>query len=195
MPSPHTGRWDRFWARAIREGKTRDFPGTEAWTSSENERNEYIDHRDILAGHSFKDEHMLAQRMALLAVTLGSLAFIAGCKTTYSAHMLGDQRVVAKYSGRALFAEVPETVRVPAVIAAADEVARARGYTVLKKESTEENGILTVVPPARDSITQLVIHADRVDVGTAIRISYQPFPDRQLCESFFDAILAKVSPN
>ncbi len=138
---------------------------------------------------------MNAHRIAFFAVVAGTLTLFAGCKTTYSTHQLGEQRIVAKYSGRALFAEVPETVRVPAVIAAADEVARARGYTVLKKETTEENGIITVVPPARDSITQLVIHADRVDVGTAIRISYQPFPDRQLCESFFDAILAKVSPN
>lgn len=138
---------------------------------------------------------MNALRTVFLVVAAGALAFSAGCKTTYSSHQLGEQRVVAKYNGRALFAEVPETVRVPAVIAAADEVARSRGYTVLKKESTEEAGYISVVPPARDAITRLVIHADRVDVGTSIRVSYEPFPDRQLCESFFDAILAKVSPN
>jgi hypothetical protein len=175
-----------------------DFLGKIAQIGSENEIN--VPHsryprRAQFPRRSFKDEHMNAQRLACIAVALGAMAFFAGCKTTYSTHQLGDQRIVAKYSGRALFAEVPETVRVPAVIAAADEVARARGYTVLKKETTEEKGIITVVPPARDSITQLVIHAERVDVGTSIRVSFQPFPDRQLCESFFDAILAKVSPN
>lgn len=123
-----------------------------------------------------------------------ALCFVgSGCQTTYSSHLLGEQRVVAKYTGRSLFAEVPSTVRVPAVIAAADEVARARGYTVLKTESTEEAGMISSVPPAKDSIQQVIVHANTGDHGTVIQVTYSPFPDRQLCESIFDAILARLS--
>lgn len=134
-------------------------------------------------------------RTFLLIPLLAVCALLSACQTTYSSHQLGEQRVVAKYTGRTLFAEVPSTIRVPAVIAAADDVVRARGYTVLRTESTEERGMLASVPPAKDSIQQVVVRAETGDHGTAIRVSYEPFPDRQLCESIFDAILAKLSTN
>jgi hypothetical protein len=38
-----------------------------------------------------------------------------------------------------------------------------------------------------------MVRVETGDHGTAIRVSYEPFPDRQLCESIFDAILAKLS--
>jgi hypothetical protein len=141
--------------------------------------------------------HCSQSHLKLLFVTLAcALCFVgSGCQTTYSTHQLGEHRVVAKYGGRSLFVEVPETVRVPAVIAAADEVVRSRGYSVLRKESTEEKGMIASVPPAKDTIQRVIVRAEAGDHGTAIRVSYEPFPDRRLCESILDAILAKLSTN
>ena len=39
----------------------------------------------------------------------------------------------------------------------------------------------------------VIVHADASDHGTAVHVAYEPFPDRELCESIFDAILAKLS--
>lgn len=134
-------------------------------------------------------------RVLLISLAAGVAVVAGGCQTTYSQHQLGEMRVVAKYGGRSLFAEVPDSVRVPAVIAAADEVVRGRGYSVLRKEATEEVGVLASVPPAKDTIQRVMVHAEKGDHGTSIRVAYEPFPDRELCESIFDAILAKLSAN
>ena len=129
----------------------------------------------------------------VLLVACAASAVGGGCQTTYSSHQLGDQRVVARYGGRSLHADLPRSIRVPAVIAAADGVARSRGYSVLKSEATEEVGRISSTPPGKDSVQRVVVHASKGDHGTEIRVSYEPFPDRRLCESILDAILATLS--
>jgi hypothetical protein len=146
-----------------------------------------------------KDEIMTASRFPLLLKALLVLAAClmvvvgTGCQTTYSSHQFGEQRLVARHSGRTLMVELPKAIRVPAVIATTDEVVRGRGYTVLRQQATEEAGSISSFPPGKSSVQRLIVRVTAGDNGTEVRVSYEPFSDRKLCESILDALLARLS--
>ncbi len=108
------------------------------------------------------------------------------------AHEYGGQRVVAQYSGRTLFAELPSSVRVGAVIAAADENFRSHGYTVLDKDSTDDEGRCVAHAPGKD-ITRVVVRSKRGAHGTEVTVVYEPFGEEELSRYHFDGILQHLS--
>ena len=144
------------------------------------------------AGHGVQDEPM--SRTRILVVAAAALMSLAGCRSTkYAAHPYAGQRVVASYSGRTLFAELPAGVRVPAVIAAADENFRSHGYTVSEKESTDEDGRCVGYAPGRQGLPRGVVRCKRGGHGTEVRIVYEPFGEEELSRYIFDGVLGHLS--
>jgi hypothetical protein len=143
------------------------------------------------AGAGVQEEPM--DRQKKIVVAAAALMGLAGCHSTkYAAHEYAGQRVVAQYSGRTLFAELPSSVRVAAVIAAADENFRSHGYTVLDKDSTEEEGRCVAHAPGKD-ITRVVVRSKRGGHGTEVTVVYEPFGEEELSRYHFDGILQHLS--
>lgn len=119
------------------------------------------------------------------------LAALAGCKTTVQQQ--GNRGVNASYSLMTLSSDLPGPTRVPAVIAAAEQVVRARGYTVDTSEATDESGRLVARPPrTTDAYPRLVVSAHSLAQGAHVEINYQPMGDQELSRSVLDGILQKL---
>ncbi len=131
--------------------------------------------------------------MKLLVLSLISTAALAlsGCSKPQIATQ-GSRGIEAKYSLGRLSATLPPEASVPATIAAADQTARARGYTVVSSYSTDERGNLVCRPPRSDSFPRVTIWANRVSAGTETTLELQPFGDQELCRSLLDGILQRL---
>lgn len=123
---------------------------------------------------------------------LGGLALFGTAGCNRYPQMQGQTGVVAVYRYPTLTADVPETTRVPAVIAAAEETFRARGYSVLQSSSTEESGLVQALPPRTGDYPRLTVVAVRVPSGTQIRISQEPYGSQELSRSLLDGVLARL---
>jgi len=104
----------------------------------------------------------------------------------------GASGVESTYKLTTMSALAPDTARVPAVIAAAEAVVRARGYTVVRSESTEEAGRLIARPPRYKDYPRVVLEARRMGGGTRVTVQVEPFGDRELSGSILDATLRRL---
>jgi hypothetical protein len=124
-----------------------------------------------------------------LAAALGAIA-LAGCAPNYREQ--GSSGTLATYSGTTLSTNVPHDVRVPAVIAAADQVVRARGYAVDKTEATEEKGTLVCRAPRYNNYPRVIITAERQDTATHVKLRVEPFGNEEQCRSILNGMLEKL---
>ena len=104
----------------------------------------------------------------------------------------GDTAVVATYKFPTLSANLPDEARVPAVIAAAEQTVRARGYSVSRSGATEEQGVLVCRPPRTTDYPTIEVRATRVAVGTRVAVRCEPFGDEHLSRSLLDGILSRL---
>lgn len=133
---------------------------------------------------------MLSRTLALAVLPL-ALAALPACKAQQRAQ--GDRGLVASYSGFSLSADLPAEARVPAVVAAAEQTLRARGYTIDSNESTEESGRLIARPPrTNDPYPRLVVGVTASGDASHITLTYQPLGDQELCRSVLDGILSRL---
>lgn len=125
----------------------------------------------------------------LLVAGAGVLA--TGCSPVVKAH--GRQGTVeATYARRTLSATLPASARVPAVIAAAEETVRARGYSVERSTATEEVGVLVARPPRTTDFPVITIDADVVPGATRVRLTVSPFGDQEMSRSILDGTLQRL---
>lgn len=104
----------------------------------------------------------------------------------------GASAISASYSYPSLEADLPDQSRVPAVIAAADSVLRARGYSITKSASTEDAGVVRSLPPRSSDYPVVEVGAKRTTSGTRVTISVTPFGDEDLSRSVLDSILTRL---
>ena len=124
----------------------------------------------------------LNRRLSFFACFVLPLSALTACQKPKVATQ-GSSGVEATYSLGTLRATLPHEARVPAVIAAADEAARARGYTVVSSTATEEHGRLVCRPPRSDSFPRVVVDARRISTGTKTTLEMQPMGDQDVCRS------------
>lgn len=130
-------------------------------------------------------------KLFCLAGLLAAGLVIGGCSKPHVA-IQGTRGIEATYSLGTLSATLPHEATVPAVIAAADQTARARGYTVVSSAGTDERGRLVSRPPRSDSFPRVVIAAARTGTGTRVTLEMQPMGDQDLCRSMLDGILQRL---
>ncbi|HYE62194.1 MAG TPA: hypothetical protein VD997_09370 [Phycisphaerales bacterium] len=102
------------------------------------------------------------------------------------------QDVTATYHNAALSTSLAPTARVPAVIAAADQTLRARGYAVQRSTATEEAGELIANAPRYNNYPRVRVRATRADAATLLEVKVEPFGDQELSRSVLDGILQKL---
>ncbi len=128
---------------------------------------------------------------AIAPVLFGvSLAFLGACSPVQRAQ--GSRGIVASFQRPTLSAQLPPEVRVPAVIAAADQVCRERGYSIVSNQSTEEAGRIVARPPRTGDFPTIAIAASIHGEGTRIEVEVQPFGDQDWSRSVLDGILQKL---
>lgn len=131
---------------------------------------------------------MKLARVLVLSAPLALLA-LAGCEATPKQQ--GSQsQLTATYKMGALSAVIP--AKVPAVMAAAEQTLRDRGYAIESSASTTEQGGIVARPPAYNLGKTLKIDiASTASDQTSITLSAQPW-DETLLRITLDRILARL---
>lgn len=119
------------------------------------------------------------------------LAALCACASPQPV-MQGQSGIEATYYRGVLNAVLPESARAPAVIAATEQVARARGYSIVSSASTDELSTIVIRPPQTSSIPTVRITARRVMQGTQVQVENNPWGDEDLSRSLLDAILQRL---
>lgn len=131
---------------------------------------------------------MKLSRFVVCAVPCVVVA-LAGCESTPKQQ--GSQsQLTATYKMGALSAVVP--AKVPAVIAAAEQTLRDRGYAIESSASTTEQGGIIARPPAYNlGKTMKIDVASTATDETTITLSTNPW-DETLLRITLDRILARL---
>lgn len=120
-----------------------------------------------------------------------ALALLVGCKAKPGAQGT-DRTIMAAYGVRKLRTELPPTVRVQAVVAAADGALRDRGYGVKSSHATEDSG--RVVGEARGGgpLQSVVVLSRVVPDGTRVEVLLKPWGDEERSRAILDDILVRL---
>jgi hypothetical protein len=128
----------------------------------------------------------------IVRVLLGMVALsLTACSPQVKSHGT-QQDVTATYSGTTLSTNLPANARVPAVLAAADETLRARGYAVQRSAATEEKGEIVANAPRYNDFPRVVFRASRGVNATHVEVNVQPFGDQELSRSLLDGVLQRL---
>jgi hypothetical protein len=121
---------------------------------------------------------------------LAGLLLLVGCSPQVKSQ--GKQDTVATYSNLTLRANLPTDARVPAVLSAAEQTLRARGYAIEASSSTEEKGEVIAHPPRTRDWPKITITASRGVSSTVVDLRVKPFGDQELCRSVLDGMLQRL---
>ncbi len=125
-----------------------------------------------------------------LAACLVLASGLAGCAQHTAAGT--DGSLTAAFSGRKLNIDLPGTVRVPAVVAAANEALRARGYTITASEADEARGRVVGEPHGARLLEQVNVGVRADDGATVVSILYEPFGNQKKSRRILDDILGRL---
>ena len=119
-----------------------------------------------------------------------ALLVCGGCRA--SVQRQGESQVLASYLGRTLTAELPERVRPPAVVGAAQDALAARGYSIADSEATGESGRVWAVPPDAGWLEGALVTADLSKRGTRVKVRLEPLGDEAKSRAVLDAVLVRL---
>lgn len=114
---------------------------------------------------------------------------LLGCKTP--TYRYGDS-IEATYGRRTLTARLPVTIRVPAAMAALDEVLRDRGYTVLETAVTEDAGRCVSRAPRFTSYPRMVTEMRQTASACVVTMRNEPFGDQDQVEQMMRALVERL---
>ena len=120
---------------------------------------------------------------------LATLAFTTGCRT--ETRSMGEA-TESRYKGRTLITRYPETVRVPTVFAALDELLRDRGYTIIETSMTEDQGKLIVRAPRYNTYPRVVIEVKQTATACVVNMRNEPFGDQEQVEQLMAALTTRL---
>lgn len=126
----------------------------------------------------------------ILSAVLVTAAAV-GCRSRPAVHG-SDQSLVATYRARTLHAVLPATVRVQAVVAAADIALRDRGYAVTGSRSGEDAGTVEGRPADPRFMESVAVHARVVPEGTRVLVRFEPLGDESRSRAILDGILTRL---
>lgn len=115
----------------------------------------------------------------------------SGCSSSHAYQGRGGE-VLATYAGRTLTAELPPTVRVAAVVAAARQTMLGRGYAVRSSSATDENGRVVAERAGAGFAERVVVGAKVVRGGTRVSVTVEPLGDEAESRTILDAVLARL---
>lgn len=123
---------------------------------------------------------------------LGSatLGFLSGCKASLGD--AGQSRIEAAYRLGTLRATLPDSVRVPAVTAAAQAALIGRGYSIFNIDETAERARVTARAPGAGEFESTLVTARIVPAGTEVAIDFNPLGDEAASRALLDAILRRL---
>lgn len=114
-----------------------------------------------------------------------------GCQSVPS-QVGRDGHIDAVYSRGTLWADLPDTQRVQAVVAAADMGLRDRGYAVRTVRSTDDYGHLTAVPHNAGFLESVAVDVRPEDGTLRIGITVKPMGDHDGSLAILDSILVRL---
>ncbi|MBX3376502.1 MAG: hypothetical protein KF678_05805 [Phycisphaeraceae bacterium] len=116
-------------------------------------------------------------------------AMAGGCQSRPAAAG-ADGRQVASYRGRTLTCDLPSTIRVPSVAAAAEATLRHRGYSISRSPSTEDFARVEGQAPDAGWGECIVIRVRQTPSHTRVEIVAQPLGDQTLSRAVLAEMLA-----
>ncbi len=140
----------------------------------------------------WRDQVMKLKRVSAFAILAVATCLLTGCIRHTTTQNNGPQDTTAKYRLTTLSAKLPPDARVPAVMAAADQTLRSRGYTVVESSATEETGELIAHAPRYNNFPRIVIASSRGVGNTNVSLRVDPFGDQDLCRSVLDGMLQRL---
>jgi hypothetical protein len=100
--------------------------------------------------------------------------------------------IEATYQGGVLSAVLPENARVPAILSAAEQTLRSRGYSIASQTATDEQGQLVARPPRSTTYPRVTVAAKRVMSANQVMIEFEPWGDRDTSLSILDGVLTRL---
>lgn len=125
---------------------------------------------------------MGAMALCALAATLGACV----ARVDRAGH--GD----ATYAMRTLSTTLPDDVRVPAALAAAEAALRARGYTVTARRTNVDAGFVVARPSSPGPVEHVQWHARVASEGTFVSITCEPLGSEPIARALLDAMLQRL---
>ncbi|MAY74334.1 MAG: hypothetical protein CMJ31_06335 [Phycisphaerae bacterium] len=135
------------------------------------------------------------RRLAAVAIAATLLAgALGGCTTTApaSVYAQGETGVRAVYSNNGLTGALPPQVRVPSVIAAADQAMGSAGYIVTARDVTLHRGRLVARPPDRRLGRKINIEAREGRDATVFTLVMKPSGDEATSRDIFERVLTRL---
>lgn len=129
--------------------------------------------------------------MSVLGALMIAAVSLPACKAR-PAYQGADRSIVAAYRIRKLRTELPPSVRVQAVVLAADAALRDRGYAVTSSRATEESGHIEAEPRGAGDFESVEVTARVIASGTRIEIRINPWGDEPKSRAILDGILARL---
>jgi len=136
----------------------------------------------------------LVMALGAVGVVMGSV----GCQRPTYREQGGTLTVYGVYANGVLASLTPPETRVPAVMAAAEETLRRRGYTITRRDITEDLGVLRAEPPhavvrspvtVRDPVTvRAVLERD----GTMVTVRVGRLGNEAASRAILDEMLRRV---
>ena len=126
--------------------------------------------------------------IALAAATL--VPSLVACSPQLSSH--GREHITAAYSLGTLTCDLPDSVRVPAIIAAAEGALRGRGYSISSKASTDDRGRVYARAPRDSRVEGVSIEARVTSTGHEVSIHFDPLGDDSRSRALLDDVLARL---
>lgn len=119
-----------------------------------------------------------------------ALAALPGCKA--SVEQQGHTGTLAKYSGGVLSADLASTVRVQAVIAAAESAMRDRGYTIGARRASEDSGFVEAKLPRPGLFERTQVSSKVTAGGTRVSVKVEPWGDEAASRAILDDVLKRL---
>jgi hypothetical protein len=125
-----------------------------------------------------------------VALLGAAICTVGACRPKYQYQ--GERGIVGTYSGGTLSANLPEGIRVPTIVAAAESMFRDRGYTIVESSSTEDAGQVIARPPRFSTFPRMEMTVQVASVGTTVLFSYRPVGNQELSRASLDALLRRL---
>jgi len=119
------------------------------------------------------------------------LIVLAGCQATQAPVAGGP--AVATFQGRTLETTLDPSVRVEAVLAAADAVLWARGYSVEKRRVTDDWGSVSARPAGAGFMERIVVRGSRQGTGTVVAVRVEPLGHEATSRGILDDIVSRLT--
>ncbi len=116
---------------------------------------------------------------------------LAACQGT-PAYQGSQRDVLATFRVRRLTADLPGTVRVPAVVAAAKSALLSRGYTITSSTATEDAGQVEAAPAEAGLFESMSVYIRQSSNGTKVQIIAEPIGNQTRSRAILDAMLTEL---